>query len=353
MANMNPKLLLIGTGGTIAGLAPNPRDNPLSYEPAVVSVAELFSQLQAPEIEKLPEIECIQLANVDSRSFPQTLLSELGALVLKAIHDPQILGIGITHGTDTMEETGFFLDAIAHQACLKQAKRVVLTGAMLPSNAPLADGPRNLLQALLLAAKMAEPTMPDGLYAAFSGKYCLAKDLAKRHTTSLDAPVRDSICSDDLLWNKEILKQSQQVSEDSPFPGPEDWPWVDILTSHQGARPDSIELYFPSKIKGLVVSGTGMGGYHDNWDQGLLHLQETGVAVVRSSRTGLGEVKKDLPKKDPLGQMPAGRLSPAKARIALQLALYADQMSKSSKSTIDAKSMTWQTFFARIADLPE
>ena len=130
---------------------------------------------------------------------------------------------------------------------------------------------------------------------------------------------------------------------------PEDaWPWVEILTSHAGARPEIIVNLLNQPIQGLVIAGTGMGSLHAAWHKPLHALAEKGVAIVKGSRVGAGDVHLNLPETDPAGWVAAGSLSAPKARIALQLALYAAFDAKQG-----GKSMTWQDFFARIAVLPE
>ena len=132
------------------------------------------------------------------------------------------------------------------------------------------------------------------------------------------------------------------------IPREDAWPWVEILTSHAGARPETILHWLGQPIRGLVIAGTGMGGVQTAWLKPLHALTEMGVAIAKASRVGAGHVHLHLPETDPSGWVAAGSLSSPKARIALQLALYAASEAKRS-----GKSMTWQDFFARIAVLPE
>jgi L-asparaginase len=257
----------------------------------------------------------------------------------------------VTHGTDTIEETGLFLDAVCSKQAEQLGKRVILTGAMLPSNHPQADGPLNL-QAALRWAQMDLETCPAGIFGIFAGRVCLARDLAKRHTSDLNAPLRDSPSSPIHLINPSWLARIRRIQADSgsdlPIPAEDTWPWVEILTSHAGARPETISHWLNQPIQGLVIAGTGMGGVHSAWLKPLHALAEKGVAIVKASRVGAGHVYLHLPETDPASWVAAGSLSSPKARIAVQLALYAAAEAKQG-----GKSMTWQDFFARIAVLPE
>jgi L-asparaginase len=350
MKSPNQHVLLIDMGGTIAGLAENP-ENPSAYRAGQVSLESLIPKVQTTTGFTQGEIRTEQLANIDSRDLSDALLTQLGLAVRAALDNPLVLGVVVSHGTDTIEETGLFLGA----ACSKQAehlgKRVVLTGAMLPSNHPQADGPLNL-QAALHWAQMDLQTCPAGVFGIFAGRVCLARDLAKRHTSELNAPLRDALSSPIHLINPTWLGRIRRIQVDSgpdlPIPPEVAWPWVEILTSHAGARPETVLHWQNQAIQGLVLAGTGMGGVHSAWHKPLQAIAEKGVAIVKASRVGAGDVHLHLPETDPPGWVAAGSLSSPKARIALQLALHA-----AFDARQDGKSMTWQDFFARIAILPE
>jgi L-asparaginase len=180
----------------------------------------------------------------------------------------------------------------------------------------------------------------------------MAMDLAKRHTTALNAPIQSSPGSPVRLINPSWLSGVKAIeeawTEDLPVPREHEWPWVEILTSHAGARPETIDLWLRSKVQGLVLAGTGMGNLHEQWLKPLFNASKQGIAIVRTSRSGAGEVLPNIPEKDFEGCLAAGKFSAPKARIALQLALNAEKQAKFA-----GKSLTWQDFFARIAVLPE
>ncbi len=350
MKSPNQHVLVIGMGGTIAGLAQDPK-NPSAYRSGQVALESLISTAQPSTGAAQYEIRTEQLANIDSRDLSEPLLTQLGLAVRAALDNPDVLGVVITHGTDTIEETGLFLDAVCRKQAEHLGKRVILTGAMLPSNHPQADGPLNL-QASLYWAQMDLETCPAGVFGIFAGRVCLARDLNKRHTSELNAPLRDSPSSPVHLINPSWLSRIRRIQADSgpdmAIPREDAWPWVEILTSHAGARPETILHWLGQPIRGLVIAGTGMGGVQTAWLKPLHALTEMGVGIAKASRVGAGHVHLHLPETDPSGWMAAGSLSSPKARIALQLALYAASEAKQS-----GKSMTWQNFFARIAVLPE
>jgi len=344
----SPYILVLGMGGTIAGLASAP-EKPLEYAAGQVDVASLVSHIKSA-IPSGVNLVSQQLANINSRNLSEPLLSSLGESVYASLKDPAILGIVVTHGTDTIEETGIFLQLTCGRHANRLDKRVILTGAMLPSNAPEADGPSNLLDAVKWAATPLD-NCPGGIYAVIDGRACLAMDLAKRHATALNAPLQASPSSSAGLINPSWLSGVKAVqaawTEDLPIPKGSEWPWVEILTSHAGARPETVSLWVDSQVKGLVLAGSGMGGFHDAWQAPLRLAVSKGIALVRTTRTGAGITYPDIPEKDPLGYLAAGSLTAPRARIALQLALYAEKQAK-----MMGKPLTWQDFFARIAVLP-
>ena len=345
-----PHILVLGMGGTIAGLALNPDKDPLQYSAGQVEISSLLDHIESA----IPEGICLvskQLANINSCNLTESLLTLLGNTVREALENTKVKGIVVTHGTDTIEEAGLFLQLICGNFAHNLGKRVVLTGAMLPANAPNADGPGNLLDAIHWAASPLD-NCPGGIYAVMGGRVCMAMDLAKRHTTALNAPIQSSPSSPVRLinpsWLSGVKAAEAAWTEDLPIPGDEGWPWVEILTSHAGARPETIDLWLGSKVQGLVLAGTGMGNLHAQWLKPLSNALKEGVAIVRASRPGAGEVLPNIPDKDFEGCLAAGKFSAPKARIALQLALNAEKQAKSA-----GKSLTWQDFFARIAVLPE
>ena len=345
-----PHILVLGMGGTIAGLAASPEDRPMQYEAGQVEVSALIAQVESA-IPQGIKLVSRQLANINGRNLTDSLLSLLGQVTRAALDDPLVKGVVVTHGTDTIEEVGVFLQLTCGKYAQNLGKRVILTGAMLPANVPKADGPSNLLDAIRWASTSID-NCPGGIYAVMDGRGCMAMDLAKRHVSALNAPIQSAPSSSVGLINPSWLygvKATQALwTEDLPIPKENEWPWVEILTSHAGARPETITHWLNSKVKGLVLAGTGMGSIHDAWRNPLVAAVKHGIALVRTTRTGAGETLSDLPEKDLVGCMASGGLTAPRARIALQLSLNAEKQAQ-----VAGKPLTWQDFFARIADLPE
>jgi L-asparaginase len=224
----------------------------------------------------------------------------------------------ITHGTDTLEETAFFL-----QAVLAPSKPVVLTCAMRPATALLPDGPQNLVDAVAVAAWAGA----RGVVAVCAGTIHAARDVAKRHTYRLDAfgsgdagPV--GYVEEGRLrllreWPGDRGEGGDRSALLGKFTGCKRWPRVEIVTSHAGAGAAVVEALLAQGVDGLVVAGTGNGSVHGELEAALLRARAAGVKVVRATRCAQGEV---LARPGDALPHSAG-LSPVKARIALLLAL--------------------------------
>jgi L-asparaginase len=318
-------ILVIGTGGTIAGLTTN-SDNG-AYQAGQVAISTLLAQTST----KFP-IKNMQLSNIDSCDLSESLLSKLGAQVRHGLSDPEVLGVVITHGTDTMEETATFLEFVCGQYSRNLGKKVVLTGSMLPSDHPEADGPRNLSDAIEFAG---EAGNRGGIWAVMGSKPISGLALVKGHSSSVDAFFEETLPND---WI--------QVSNDLPIPLDNQWPWVEIITSHSGARPLTITFLEDHGVQGIILAGTGAGTVHENLAIPLERFIEAGGAVVRASRIGRGYIGGALANGRLAKALVAGFLNPAKARIALQLALFATNQSSAS-------ALSWQDYFARMVGLAE
>ncbi len=341
--NNSPYILVLGMGGTISGISENV-DNPRQYQAGKVSVKNLVKSAGLATLGGL-KVASKQVANIDSQNLTEAQLTELGQLVTRGLDDPLLKGLVITQGTDTIEEVGVFLHLTCGSKAKLAAKRIVLTGAMLPSNALHTDGPSNLSNALRWASS-AFDECPGGVYGVFAGKVCLGMDLSKRHSTDLDAPLQAAFCSAvetiDPAWLSMVKARLSPPNIDLPIPENDAWPWVEILTSHAGARPESVAIWIGSGVQGLVVAGTGLGGFHASWSPSLKIAVAQGIAIVRSSRTGAGFVSSDIPEKEIDGMVAAGNLSAPKARIGLQLALNA------AKRLNDTSTLTtWSDLFLK------
>lgn len=304
------KIAVLGTGGTLAGSAPDAQDN-LGYRAGQIGIADILAAI--PGLQGLPLV-ADQVAQIDSKDMSFELWRRLAARCAHWLAQDDIAGLVIAHGTDTLEETAFFL-----QSVLAPAKPVVLTCAMRPATALAPDGPQNLVDAVAVAATRDA----RGVVAVCAGTIHSAFDVAKRHTYRLDA-----FTSGDAGPIGYVEERRVRLLRAWPAGGADpialerlvhtvQWPRVEIVMSHAGAGRALVDALVDSGVQGLVVAGTGNGSVHQDLEAALLAAQAQGVRVVRSTRCPEGRV---LP--TPHDALPgAGALSPVKARIALLLEL--------------------------------
>ncbi len=321
-----PKILILGMGGTIAGIASHPELDPLNYEAGHISIQQLLGGIVQKDAYHL---KTEQIANINSCDLTHELLTRLVNRVREALVDEDVDGIVITHGTDTMEETGIFLHLTCAALCRGSQKIIVLTGAMLPSNAPGADGPSNLALSIQVASKMSTQSngilMQSGVIGVFAGRIIAAKDFAKRSSDQIDAPVKES----PELTNSIMSRLLSEEDLSYPELG-QSWPWVEIVTNHVDPKPDVLEFLKNQGVSGVILAGTGQGNIHQNLLPVIKEFSQRGIPVLRCSRTGLGVIRHNVSfNDDELGTLAAGSLTSAKARIALELLIYNRLIGKS------------------------
>ncbi|RYF16154.1 MAG: asparaginase [Comamonadaceae bacterium] len=305
------RIVVLGTGGTIAGRAAAASDN-VGYRAGEVPVSDLLRGL--PALEGF-SIEAEQVAQVDSKDMDFALWCTLARRCAEHLAQPDVAGLVVTHGTDTMEETAFFL-----QSVLAPVKPVVLTGAMRPATSVLADGPQNLVDALTVAAS----PLAQGVCVLFAGQVHGPLDVQKVHSYRLDAfssgdagPIAH--VEEGRLRLMRAWPQGGALRNAASLPPPEQWPRVEIVMNHAGAGGAIVRALVRDGVRGIVAAGTGNGTLHHALEAALVEAQQGGVAVRRASRCPQGRV---LPA--PGAVLPAADgLSPVKARIALMLELMA------------------------------
>ena len=325
--NTAKKLIVLGTGGTIAGTAALDGDN-IGYTAAQIGVAQLLHAI--PALAELPcELVSEQVAQIDSKDMSFSLWQKLLVRTVYWLADPQVQGVVITHGTDTLEETAFFLH-LALPRDLLGAKPVVLTCAMRPATALNSDGPQNIRDAIAVALTPGA----KGVVAVCAGTLHTAMDVQKIHTYRLDA--FDSGDAGPLGYVEEgavrLLKNWPLAPESIAYNAiknidiQSNWPRVEMVMNHAGASALMVDALLAQSasgqvepIRGIVVAGTGNGSLHHDLEAALLRAQASGVAVRRSTRCAMGQV---IPVLNAAIAHSEG-LSPVKARIALMLELMA------------------------------
>ena len=309
---MPSTIVILATGGTIAGTSAEAGDN-VGYTAAQRSVADLLAAV--PGLAGLPglRIEAEQVAQLDSKDMDIATWQRLAQRVAARLAQPEVQGLLITHGTDTLEETAWLL-----QRVLAPAKPVVLVAAMRPATALLADGPQNLLDAL---AVLRSPGA-QGVLAVLAGRVHAAGLVRKVHTYRPDA--FDSGDAGPLgVVEEGALRRFQPWPDTGPALGQAllaapaaDWPWVEIVHSHAAAGPRAIAALLAAGVQGLVLAATGNGSVHRALQAALDQAAAAGVPVWRCTRCAAGVlVGADTG--------PAAALSPWQARLELTLSLLA------------------------------
>lgn len=310
------RIVVLGTGGTIAGEAARPDDN-VGYRAAQRSVQDLLAGLpRADGVELLSE----QVAQLDSKDMDHATWQLLLARVRHWLADEAVRGLVITHGTDTLEETALFLNATLGPC----AKPVVLTCSMRPATALASDGPQNLADALAVAAD----ARAAGVLVVCAGAVHDALAVQKVHTYQPDAfgSGDASLCARlyegrvswqraaTPLWDAATADACAQAVLACPV---ETWPWVAVLHSHAGAQGRELKAWQAEGLQGLVVAGTGNGTLNEALERVLRSAADQGLTVWRVSRCAFGPVIEAVP-----GAWPrAVALNAVKARVALMLQL--------------------------------
>ena len=299
-------VVILAVGGTIAGTASSP-DRALSYQAATVSVGALVDAVPSLRNRRL-DLE--QVAQLDSKDMDHATWHLLATRIAHHLARPEVCGVVVMHGTDTLEETSYFLHRV-----LNPQKPVVMTAAMRPSNALLADGRQNLLDAVCLAQDYAA----KGIMLCLLGQVYAPDDVRKVHGYQLDAfrSGGGGIIGSMIEGN---LHRVRDWPECVPFgheklPDVAAWPRVAVFMSHAGVCAASLDALLESGIDGLVIAGTGNGTIHRSLETPIRRAEQHGIVVWRSSRCLEGGVVGD-------GGLPStGRLSAVQGRIELMLHL--------------------------------
>ena len=328
------KVVVMGTGGTIAGTAVNPGDN-IGYTAAQLGVGQLLADI--PMLARLPcKLVAEQVAQIDSKDMGFLEWQKLLALTAHWLGQADVQGVVITHGTDTLEETAFFLQVALHRDLLAR-KPVVLTCAMRPATALNPDGPQNLRDALAVALT----DQASGVTMVCAGTVHGALDVQKSHTYRPDAfssgdagpvgYVEEGVVRQLKPWPiapDTILNSANKASNTHSvlhliLRNPK-WPRVEILMSHVGASGWMVEALLAQAVsggiaplRGIIVAGTGNGSLHHDLEAALVRAVRSGIVVRRTTRCANGRV---LPAANQAIPDTQG-LSSVKARIALMLEL--------------------------------
>ena len=312
-----PNIVILATGGTIAGTGATSTTT-VGYTAAKVSVDDLIKAV--PELKQVAHVTGEQVFQIASENMSNEHWLTLAKRVNTLLAKPDVDGIVITHGTDTIEETAYFLDLV-----VKSKKPVVVVGAMRPSTAISADGPINLYNAVLTAGS--PDAVGKGVLVVLNDQINAARDVSKTNTTTTDTfkatelgllgyVVGNQAHFYRASTRKHTVDTEFDVSNLSALPQ------VDIAYTYANVGPTAVNALVAAGAKGLVHAGVGDGSLPNKVRPALSDAREKGVIIVRSSRVGQGIVARNgEANDDQLDFVVADTLNPQKARILLMLAL--------------------------------
>jgi L-asparaginase len=311
-----PRVRVLATGGTIAGAQASATD--YGYQSGAYDVKTLLSAV--PNLDKLAAISGEQVANIGSQDMNDAvwlqLAKRLNAVLAGADTDAAL----ITHGTDTLEETSYFLSLVT-----KSAKPVVMVGSMRPATATSADGPANIYNGV--AAAVHPGARGRGVLVSLNDEIHYARNVVKTDTTSvqtfasLNRGPAGLVHTGKVEWFQPMDRKQGPASEFS-VEGLASLPRVDILYAHANMSADLIDAAVAKGAQGIVVAGVGDGNMTSAALEALGKAAKQGVVVVRSTRLPQGLVlRNNEVNDDAMGFVASGELNPPKSRVLLQLAL--------------------------------
>ena len=319
------KIVVLGTGGTIAGESES-ADEGLSYKAAQRGIGELLKSVGGtnspwPEVLTACQFEAEQVAQLDSKDMDFETWTRLAKRCDHWLAQEDVAALVITHGTDTLEETAYFLSQV-----LSLSKPIVFTCAMRPANFEDADGPKNLRDALIVAATTKEP----GIWLVAAGEIHHSQFVQKIHPTRLNAfnsgetGAAGRVQDEQVHWfetfNKPLPNLRLKVAD---LPLVKQWPWVEIVMNHVNANHQHVDALVNAGVQGLVIAGTGNGSVSSKMKESLVRAQVAHVQIRLSSRCNQGAV---IPTSSHAFDASAA-LSPVKTRVALLLDILSRQQS--------------------------
>ncbi len=311
-----PNIYVLATGGTIAGQGSSAVTS--SYTSGAITVDQLLSAV--PSITEIANIKGEQVANIGSQDMNDGVWLKLSKRVNELLKQNDVDGIVITHGTDTMEETAYFLNLT-----VKSDKPVVLVGSMRPSTAISADGPRNIFNGVACAVD--KSSFGKGVMVVMDDRIIAADDVSKTNTIAVSTFHNPNFGDMGLMYNgkpiyhHESLKKHTTKSE-FDVSKLDKLPRVEIILSYSNATSLFVDAAINAGAKGIVVAGVGNGNLTTEMQYALANAVKKGTAVVRSSRISEGPTSQwDEIDDDKLGFSASWYVNPYRARVLLMLAL--------------------------------
>ena len=312
-----PNVVILATGGTIAGSGASTTTT-IGYTSATVGVERLIAAV--PELKQVASVKGEQVFQIASESMTNDHWLKLAKRVNALLAQSDVDGVVITHGTDTIEETAYFLDLT-----VKSKKPVVVVGAMRPSTAISADGPINLYNAVLLAGS--QEAVGKGVLVALNDQINAAREVTKSNTSTMDTFKSSELgMLGYIQGNKPYFyrQSTRKHTADTEFDISklDVLPKVEIIYGYADMNRVALDAFVAAGAKGIIQAGVGDGSVAAQMKAPLVEARQKGVQIVRSSRVGQGIVARNgEANDDELDTLVSDTLSPQKARILLMLAL--------------------------------
>jgi L-asparaginase len=313
-----PRIIVLSTGGTIAGQQPN--TDKAGYLPGKIPIGELLKNI--PSISQKAIVQGEQIASIGSYDMTVDIWIKLARRINEIFARHEADGIVITHGTDTQEETAYFLNLT-----VQSDKPVVLTGSMRPATATSADGAKNLYDAIIVASDIS--SKGKGVMVCFNESIYDAKNVVKTNTTNVNAFSSPNTGSIGQVYDGRVFYNAQSLNKHSgsaviDISKIDSLPGVEIVYAYAGASNAAINAFINSHASGIIIAGTGNGSFDKAILESVKDAVKKGILVVRSSRVVSGKVTTQYVgtfDDSKLGTIVSDNLNPQKARILLMLAL--------------------------------
>ena len=319
-----PNVVILATGGTIAGTGATSTTT-VGYTAAKIGVEALIDAV--PELKKVANVRGEQVFQIASENMNNDYWLKLAKRINVLLAQSDVDGIVVTHGTDTIEETAYFLNLV-----VKSKKPVVIVGAMRPATAISADGPINLYNSVLLAGS--QEAVGKGVLVAMNDQINGAREVTKTNTSTLDTFKTPELGymgyiqgSKPYFYRQSTRKNTADTEFD--ISKLDTLPQVDIVYGYANVNPIALNAFVAAGAKGIIHAGVGDGSLATAVVPSLVAARSKGVIIVRSSRVGQGIVARNgEADDDKLDFVVSDTLNPQKARILLMLALTKTNDSK-------------------------
>ena len=314
--SQKPKIRIIATGGTIAGVSTSATKS--NYKAGEVGIQQLL--LAVPEINAIAEVSGEQLVKIGSQDMNDDVWLKLAKRINELLNKEGFDGVVITHGTDTMEETAYFLNLTVNSS-----KPVVMVGAMRPSTGMSADGPLNLYNAVAVASD--KNAQNRGVMVVMNDVVLDAKDVIKTNTLAVETFKGANFGNlayihsgkpffTRLVQNKHTTQSVFDIQNLNSLPK------VGIVYGYSNASELPMKALIDARFDGIVYAGVGNGNFYHKLFELAVDAQKKGIQIVRSSRVPMGATTLDAEIDDAQYHFVASQaLNPQKARVLLMLSL--------------------------------